>query len=295
MVSWRKPGLEPMRISSVILRGSLSLAMASCMALLSHADDGISTVQENGRTVYVNSEASRPVASNRPTTSRYTASRYKYWSTVEHRWKYVPRPTQAALAAARNAAAEVASYVSSQPAGSGGSATGNPGYRDLAKGRQVTAAEVDRAIDEAAKTHNVDPNLVRALIKVESNFNPEAVSRKGAMGLMQLMPQTARTLKVSNPFDPRQNVDAGVRHLKSLLDSYNGDVQLSLAAYNAGQGAVARNNGIPPYTETRNYVKRITELYSNGVPAGTRMFTSTAAPIRVFRNSDGVLRITNTE
>jgi soluble lytic murein transglycosylase-like protein len=244
--------------------------------------------------VYVNSETSRTAPATRSAGQRSTVTRYKYWSAAEHCWKYI-RPTQAALAAARNAAAEVANYVSAQPAGSGGSASVNPGYRDLAKGRQVTAAEVDKAIDEAALTHNVDPNLVRALVKVESNFNPGAVSRKGAMGLMQLMPQTARTLNVSNPFDPRQNVDAGVRHLKSLLNSYNGDVQLSLAAYNAGQGAVARNNGIPPYSETRNYVKRITELYWNGAPAGTRMFTSTAAPIRVFRNSDGVLRITNTE
>ena len=117
---------------------------------------------------------------------------------------------------------------------------------------------------QAAARHNVDPNLVRAVVKVESNFNPNAVSRKGAIGLMQLMPSTARQLKVKNPFDPDQNVDAGVRHLKQLLENYDGDVRLTLAAYNAGAGAVARSSGVPRYAETQNYVRRITNLYYGG-------------------------------
>lgn len=291
MCSWRNRPLQPTRMSVAALRASLFLPIAMIVPLCLQAADGITTVQENGRTVYINAESPTERAVNR--AAAQASSRYQYWSNAEHRWIAVPRPSRAALKAARSAAAEVASYVSTQPKGDG--TADNPGYRDLASGHRVTAADIDKAINEAALKHNVDPNLVRALIKVESNFNASAVSRKGAMGLMQLMPQTARTLRVDNPFDPRQNVDAGVRHLKELLTNYNGDVPLSLAAYNAGQGAVARNNGIPPYRETKNYVKRITELYFNGTEPGSRVFAAKAAPIRVSRNTNGVIRISNTE
>src|SRR5260221_13962926 len=100
-------------------------------------------------------------------------------------------------------------------------------------------------MERRATRHNVDPNLVRALIKVESNFNPNAVSRKGAMGLKQLMPQTARQLNVTNPFDPEQNVDAGVRHLKQLMESFGGDLNLRRAEYDSGGGAVSRTGAVP--------------------------------------------------
>ena len=104
-----------------------------------------------------------------------------------------------------------------------------------------------------SEAHGVDPLLVRALIQVESNYKPQARSRKGAMGLMQLMPSTAREYKVRNPFDPKANIEAGIKHLKCLIDRY-GTVELALAAYNAGEGAVTKFNGVPPYRETRNYV-----------------------------------------
>lgn len=115
--------------------------------------------------------------------------------------------------------------------------------------------DIIAALSEA---HGVDPMLVKALIQVESNYKPRARSPKGAMGLMQLMPSTAREYKVRNPFDPRANIEAGVKHLKSLIDRFG--VELALAAYNAGEGAVRKFNGIPPYRETRNYVSRILAL-----------------------------------
>ena len=167
----------------------------------------------------------------------------------------------------------------------------SPDTRDLTAGHRITQAQVDAAIDAAAIKHHVDANLVRSIIKVESNFNPHAVSRKGAMGLMQLMPSTARELNVTNPFDVEQNVDGGVRHFKGLMDNYNGDVSKSLAAYNAGIGAVQKSRGVPRYPETRNYVKRITGIYGSST---ARLFTS-GHPLEFKRDSDGHLTVSNLE
>jgi soluble lytic murein transglycosylase-like protein len=112
-----------------------------------------------------------------------------------------------------------------------------------------------------ARKHGLDPELVLAVVGVESAFQPEAVSPKGAQGLMQLMPGTAESLGVEDAFDPGQNLDGGVRHLGALLTLYDGDLSRALAAYNAGEGAVARHGGIPPFRETREYVRRVLERY----------------------------------
>jgi soluble lytic murein transglycosylase-like protein len=218
-----------------------------------------------------------------------------YWSSKENRWKPVPSANAAAMKAARSAATEVSRYMGRDSAQSANARIVAANFRGAWP--QATAAEIDSAIEQAAARHNVDPNLVRAVIKVESNFNPSAVSRKGAMGLMQLMPATARQLNVNDPFDPEQNVDAGVRHLKQLLESYNGDVRLTLAAYNAGAGAVARSSGVPHYAETQNYVRRITDLYNNNHSGGSPFSSAGAArdPVTMQRDAHGVLYISNTD
>ncbi len=113
-------------------------------------------------------------------------------------------------------------------------------------------------IASLSETHGVNPMLVRALIQVESGYRPRARSSKGAMGLMQLMPAIAREYNVRNPFEPKANIEGGIRHLKSLIDRFG--YKTALAAYNAGEGAVAKFKGIPPYRETRNYVSRILSL-----------------------------------
>jgi soluble lytic murein transglycosylase-like protein len=124
-----------------------------------------------------------------------------------------------------------------------------------------TSSTINRYIQQAARHHQVDPHLIRAVIKVESNFNSRAISSKGARGLMQLMPKTAQDLRVANSFDPRQNIYGGTKYLRILLDSYDGDITRSLAAYNAGPGRVKRGGSLPRIPETRAYVTKVLRYY----------------------------------
>ena len=284
------------RLQIALMATVISFLSTLFATMPAHAQSGASsgartgaitpTTDDSGRKIYVNGDTAngdRPSAASRAAAATPSRSPLVYWSSTEHRFKPVPT-SGAVMRAARSAASEVNTYLDGKA----------QNHQTL--NRAFTQQDIDAAIDQAAARHNVDPSLVRSVVKVESNFNPNAVSRKGAMGLMQLMPSTARSLNVANPFDPAQNVDAGVRHLRKLLDSYGGNVPLSLAAYNAGSGAVARSAGVPHFRETQNYVRRITNLYNGGSEPGSYVIGSPVHdPIRVQRDARGVLHISNTD
>lgn len=143
-------------------------------------------------------------------------------------------------------------------------------------------------INEACDKHGVDPALVHAIVKVESDFNAYAVSRKGAMGLMQLMPQTAVELNVKNSFSPTENIHGGVKYIRYLLDRYEGNIQLALAAYNSGETNVKKWGTIPPFRETQQYVKKILRIYNGNCTSPTPRYT-----IYVGYGNDGTLLLTD--
>jgi soluble lytic murein transglycosylase-like protein len=143
---------------------------------------------------------------------------------------------------------------------------------------------ISEMVEQSAKAHDVDPLLVHSVIKVESNYNPYAVSSKGAEGLMQLTPATARMLGVSNSFDPRENIEAGVKYLKYLQGVYKDD-RLALAAYNAGPGAVAKYKEVPPYRETQNYVNQVGKHYSNAKAAAEKKIADAPKPPEIAQTA----------
>jgi len=138
----------------------------------------------------------------------------------------------------------------------------------------VPDSDLEPLIARHSGDQNLDPKLVKAVIQVESGYNSKARSNKGALGLMQLMPSTASLLNVQNPFDPEENLRGGTRYLRQLLDRFAGRVELALAGYNAGPGAVEKHRGVPPYAETRDYVRQVMALYRGPGEVG---FTTTAA------------------
>ncbi len=162
-----------------------------------------------------------------------------------------------------------------------------------------SAAAIAEAVERAAAQHSLSPALIHSVIKVESNYNPAAVSPKGALGLMQLIPATARRFGVSDVFDPADNIEGGARYLRYLLDLYRGDYPLALAAYNAGEGAVAKYaSTVPPYPETRNYLKLVAQQLREAAPPAVekpRPQAAAARPddtthVRAVVGEDGSLR-----
>ncbi|RPI26822.1 MAG: lytic transglycosylase domain-containing protein [Acidobacteria bacterium] len=153
-------------------------------------------------------------------------------------------------------------------------------------------------IQEAAERYQVSPDLVKAMIRVESNFEPKAVSTKGCRGLMQLHSDTAKRFGVKDVFDPAQNIDGGVKFMRFLLDYFKNDLSLALAGYNAGENAVTRYKGIPPYRETKDYVKKVTALYQPSDPLEGENLAETAPPVnrKIYRvvQPDGRILFTNT-
>lgn len=129
----------------------------------------------------------------------------------------------------------------------------------------VSPSAYDSMITNAARRYQLAPELIKAVMKAESGFNPSALSSAGAQGLMQLMPETAQALGVNNVWDPQENINGGAKYLRQMLDRYDGSLPLALAAYNAGPGNVDAYEGIPPFTETQNYVKRVIQYYSDYV------------------------------
>ncbi|HJX01075.1 MAG TPA: lytic transglycosylase domain-containing protein [Terriglobales bacterium] len=281
----------------------------------------VATHTSDGRLVYENAPEKTAQAKAADDTGLV------YWSNRENRWKPVPPMYSHSRRAAQSAAVEVrrlirnAALKNPRLAADGNALraaseqvhgasrreqlplpptpAANAAPTSLIAKRQPGGAGqvpngsewIDNIVEQTALRHAVDPNLVRAIIQVESNFNPHAVSRKGAIGLMQLMPRTAKSLNVNNPYDPAQNVDAGVRHFKQLLDSYNGNLELSLAAYNAGVTAVHRSRGVPRYRETRTYVKRITGIYGSTT---ARLYTN-GHPLVLKRDAEGRLSVSDIE
>jgi soluble lytic murein transglycosylase-like protein len=173
------------------------------------------------------------------------------------------------------------------PATSSNSARTAPPARTSQRTEDIPVSYVS-IINSACERFGVDPSLVHAIVKVESDFNPFAISRKGAMGLMQLMPQTASTMNVRNTFSPHENIEGGVKYLRYLLDRYEGNLTLSLAAYNSGETAVKKWGTVPPFKETQDYVKKIMQIYN-----GTGKSFAPRYTIYVGTSADGTILLTD--
>ena len=210
-------------------------------------------------------------SSGKASAMQRAAQMNNYINTINSQWMPVENKTEEAISNTGGQIQPFDSVLKNTAKVKFGDLLTNPSTRvnaniytaqaDSAIEKISTKEQIKNLVSRVAKKHGVDENLVNALIKQESGFNPNAKSRVGAMGLMQLMPATAKSLGVTNPMDPEQNVEGGIKYLKSMLNRYNGNIILALAAYNAGPGAVDKYDGVPPYKETQNYVRSILATY----------------------------------
>ncbi|MGB6481877.1 MAG: lytic transglycosylase domain-containing protein [Candidatus Acidiferrales bacterium] len=200
---------------------------------------------------------------------------------------FLVRPAQAQIASYVDARGRTI-YINANPPAQTARQRGTDGNA------MAPSAKLQGVVNAAAARNNLDPALVQAVIQAESNWNPYAVSRKGAFGLMQLIPSTAERYGVGDVFDPVQNVNGGTRYLRDLLDRYHGDLKKSLAAYNAGEEAVQRYGGVPQYPETRAYVRKVTTTYfQSGSPRAPVVSASRQSPIREVTGRGGRTIFTN--
>lgn len=211
-------------------------------------------------------------------------------------YKYVDQQTGALvftnIQPTEREAPELAAQLAAQQKAA--EAAGRTRNKTLQTAPSVDIERYNTLIEKYADQHRVDPKLIKAVIRAESNFNERALSSKGAKGLMQLMPGTARRYGVSNTFDPEENIQGGTRYLRFLLDMFNDDVLHAVAAYNAGENAVLRIGGIPPYRETIEYVRRVTHYYGN---EKHQVKTETANDLGIYvsRDQEGNILLTNIE
>src|SRR5580704_15198372 len=218
----RAKSLMAILLTGLVLGSGLALTCAPASAQI------VSVLDEHGQRVYINT---------------------------------APPPPRVTASSKNNATSSNATKGDQSASGLNGGSSVGLSQKSASGANRLSSARLEELVQSTAARHGVDANLVRAVIETESGGNPSAVSRKGAVGLMQLMPTTALELGVTNMFSAQENIEAGVSYLHTLLVRYGGDLDRALAAYNAGAGAVDRAGGVPKYRETRDYVKKVTNSY----------------------------------
>jgi soluble lytic murein transglycosylase-like protein len=256
-------------------QSKISVLIATCAALLagalafppaSLASKIVAVTQPDGRVVYIN-------ANRRAAPSRFTAA---------------PSPARVKSVAVTRSDGRIV-YVNVRRRAK---------FWESADPLSPAPTQIDSIVRRVADRYQIDPKLVHAIIQTESDYDPTAVSSKGAMGLMQLIPATAERFGVADPFDPDQNIEGGVSYLKYLLKLFGGNLPLSLAAYNAGENAVLRSGGVPAIPETEHYVRKVTYLYQSPISGSAKPADSSASnlePIYRYVDSAGVAHFTNVE